>query len=268
MLQTLKPLKEIAELIFTLIYAVILSVIHKDTSCVVLYYHGVNKADIGRFKKQMEYLARRCTVVKASEIMVADMDGAKNVVAITFDDAFINVKENAIPVLKEYRLPASIFVPVADLGQRPHWGIPEDCPDKNEFVMSRQEILELDKDGFDVYSHTLSHPRLTELNEDKLLTELKDSKQILEKLVGHEVIGISYPYGSHDDRVCRIAKKCGYRLGFTIEPHTINNATGLLKIGRFSVSPRDSLARFKLKVSGAYQAVILLRKLKRILLGT
>jgi peptidoglycan/xylan/chitin deacetylase (PgdA/CDA1 family) len=265
MLQTLKPLKEIAELMFALIYAVFLLVIRKDASRVVLYYHSINKADINRFRNQMAYLARRCTVVKASNIMVANTNGAKSVIAITFDDAFVNVRENAIPVLKEHRLPASVFVPVADIGQRSRWEMLEDYADKDEFVMNRQEILELDKDGFDIYSHTLSHPRLTELNEDKLLIELRDSKQTLEKIVGHEVIGISYPYGSHDNRVCYAAEKCGYRLGFTIEPNTVNNATGYFRIGRFSVSPKDSLIKFRLKVSGAYQVVKYLRAVKKLL---
>lgn len=265
-LQTLKPLKKITELIFALIYAVLLSVIRKDTSRVVLYYHGVSKADIGRFRKQMEYLARRCTVVKASEIMAADVGEAKNVVAITFDDAFVNVMENAVPILREYGLLGDIFVPVGNLGQIPHWEMPENYPDKNETVMSKEQIEQLDKEGFEIFSHTLSHPVLTEIQDGRLDVELIESKQALEGIVGHEVIGISYPHGSYDTRVRKAAEKAGYKLGFTIEPDVVDKATGCLEIGRVSVSPKDSLIKLRLKVSGAYHVVTYLRTLKRTLI--
>lgn len=265
MLQTLKPLKKITEIIFALIYAVFLSVIRKDISRVVLYYHGVSKADTGCFKKQMEYLARRCTVIKASEIMATDVGGAKNVVAITFDDAFVNVMENAVPILREYGLPGDIFVPVGNLGQIPHWEMPENCPDKNETVMSKEQIEQLDKEGFEIFSHTLSHPVLTEIQDSRLDVELIESKQALERIVGHEVIGISYPGGSYDTRVLKAAEKAGYKLGFTIEPDVVDKATGCLEIGRVSVSPKDSLIKFKLKAIGAYHVVTYLRMLKRTL---
>lgn len=265
-LQILKPLKKITELIFALIYAVFLSVIRKDTSRVVLYYHGVSKADTGCFKKQMEYLARRCTVVKASEIMATDVGGAKNVVAITFDDAFVSVMENAVPILREYGLLGDIFVPVGNLSQIPHWEMPENYPDKkNETVMSKEQIEQLDKEGFEIFSHTLSHPVLTEIQDSRLDVELIESKQALEGIVGHEVIGISYPLGSYDTRVRKAAEKAGYKLGFTIEPGIVDRATGCLEIGRVSVSPKDSLIKFKLKASGAYHVVTYLRTLKRTL---
>ena len=264
MLQTLKPLKEITELIFALIYAMFLSVIRKDASRVVLYYHGVNKADIGSFKKQMEYLARRCTVVKPSEIRSALANGTKVLAAITFDDAYVSVIENAVPILTECELPAGIFVPTGNLGQKPDWKIPENCPVKNDVVMSKEQIRQLDKEGLEIFSHTLSHPVLTEIEDDRLEAELVESKKLLEGIVGHKVIGISYPHGAYDDRVYKAVQEAGYKVGFTIEPSIINSATNCLEIGRVSVSPKDSLIKFRLKVSGAYQVIKYLRQLKKL----
>lgn len=263
MLKTLKSLKEIIELIFALMYAVYLVVIRKNTSRVVLYYHGINKANMAAFRKQMEYLARRYTVVKASEIIDADVDGAKNSVAITFDDAFVSMMENAVPILKAYGLVAGIFVPAGYLGQKPRWEMPENYPDKNEIVISKEQIEQLDKEGFEIFSHTLSHPVLTEINDDRLETELVESKQELERIVNHEIIGISYPHGACGNRVCEAAERAGYKLGFTIEPSMVESSTDNLKIGRFSVSARENLFKFELKVSGAYQVVKFIRALKR-----
>lgn len=260
-----KPLKEIIELVFALIYAMYLAVIRKNTSQVVLYYHGIDKANIAAFRKQMAYLASECIVVKPSKIKTTEKNEGKCMVAITFDDAFLSVVENAVPILREYELSAGIFVPVDNLGQKPRWQIPENCPDKDEIVMTKEQIAELDKEGFEIFSHTLSHPVLTRIEDGRLQAELVESKQALEEIVGHEVLGISYPHGACDARVREVARKAGYKLGFTIEPSIVDTGTDDLRIGRFSVSPTDSFIKFMLKVSGGYQVLKYLRKPGRII---
>ncbi len=212
----------------------------------------------------MDYLARRCVVVKPSEIMITDVAGSKNIIAITFDDGFVSVKEHAIPVLKELGLTAGMFVPAGNLGQQCGWEVFEDSGDANSMVMNADQILELDKDGFEIFSHTYSHPVLTEVNDSSLEAELVESKNLLERIIGHEVLAISYPYGAYDIRVCRAAEKAGYKLGCTIEPNLIVGATKPMEIGRFSVLPGDSLLKFKMKISGAYQITKYLRRLKRL----
>ncbi|HIJ71475.1 MAG TPA: polysaccharide deacetylase family protein [Planctomycetes bacterium] len=211
----------------------------------------------------MDYLARSCKVVKPSEIMTAEAEGSKNIIAITFDDAFAGVKEHAIPVLREFGLPAGIFVPAGRLGQKSGWEVFDDFEDANGMVINEEQILELDKDGFEIFSHTYSHPVLTEVNDGRLEVELVESKNLLEGIVGHEILAISYPYGAYDARICEAAERYGYKLGFTIEPDMVCGATRCLEIGRFSVSPQDSLLKFKLKNNGAYQVAKYLRCLKK-----
>jgi len=173
--------------------------------------------------------------------------------------------ENAVPSLKEYQLPAGVFVPAGNLGRPARWEMPENDSDKNETVMNKELIAELDNDGFEIFSHSLSHPKLTEIQDDRLEAELIGSKQALEKIVGHEVSAISYPDGAFDERVHNAAKKAGYKLGFTIEPTMVNGSTDCLSIGRFLVLACDSLIKFKLEVSGAYQVGIPLKAFKQLL---
>ena len=260
----LRYLKETAKLIIAILYFAYLKLTDKKHHRLVIYYHGLNVVGIASFRRQMECLARSFTVVKPSEIITADRDGAKNLVAMTFDDAFVSVMGNVVPILKEYGLPAGIFVPVGNLGQKPDWKIPENYPDKNEVVMSKEQIRQLDKEGLEIFSHTLSHPVLTEIEDDRLKAELVESKQQLREIVNHEIIGISYPHGAYDARVCEATRRAGYKLGFTIEPELINSFTDALRIGRTAVSPDDSLTKFKLKANGAYQATKYLRGIKRM----
>lgn len=232
----------------------------------LIYYHNVREQDTARFEKQMAHLAKNCHVVKASEINRVKTS-AKQVVAITFDDGFVSVVKNAIPVLRKYGLTAAIAVPAGNLGQQPRWLLEDGGQRESELVVNEEQLLELDRAGFEVVSHTMSHLVLTKAEDDKLKFELVNSKQALEELVGHEVIGISYPHGAYDKRVCRAAEDAMYRLGFTIEPLMMDETTDNMRIGRFSVSPRDGLFKFGLKISGAYQVTSYLRALKAKLFG-
>ena len=258
-------LKELIQIILGLVYAVFLSLTQKKPSRVVIYYHSLKRMEVRQFERQMTYLANRCKVVRLSEIRTAPVARRGNLVAITFDDAFVSVFENAVPVLKKHCFSAGIFVPTGNIGQSPRWKMPENSTDKNETVMSQRQISELSDDGFEILSHTVSHSLLTQMSEDKLRFELTESKKKLEEMVQCEVVGISYPHGAHDRRVCSAAKDAGYKLGFTIEPITVDCSPDDLKIGRFAVSAADSMLKFRLKVNGAYQVVKYLRGWKRYL---
>ena len=256
--------KNTIELISAVLYAVVWPFLRKGPSRVVLLYHGVKKEHVENFRKQMAYLARECLVVKPSSI--AGAHGAESIVAVTFDDAFESILEDGLPILKEHGLPAGIFVPAGNLGKRPEWSMDDNCPDKDEIVMNEQQIAALDKENIEIFSHTLSHSLLTELCDSELETELVGSKQKLEQIVGHEILGISYPYGNYDARVYEAVKKAGYKSGFTVEPDIVNETIDSLKIGRFEVLSSESLVRFKLKVIGAYRIVSSIRRLKRRLI--
>ncbi len=260
----MKAVKDFLELICAVLYVPFLFLIHKKPLRTVIYYHSVKKTDIPGFSKQMAYLADKCSVVKPSDIKKKS-DTDRILTAITFDDAFVSVLENAVPVLKKYKLPAAFFVPTGNLGKTPLWTLSDDCSDSNETVMNEQQIMELDKNGFDIFSHTVSHPVLTEIEFDMLMNELKDSKQALENILNHPVHAVSYPHGTYNSNVCKVAKKAGYKQAFTITPSVVDESTNDMRIGRFAVSPKDGLFKFKLKVSGAYQIVRYLRKLKRCL---
>lgn len=263
---TSNDIKEAVKMSFAMAYAMYLKISNYDRRKVVLYYHSITNEQVDGFRRQMEYLAKTYKVVRTSEIMAAEPEDGQAVIAITIDDAFRNVYENALPVLREYSLPAAVFVPVGNLGYTPQWDVEEGVGDKDMPIMTYQQLIEMDREGFEVFSHTFSHPKLTEVDKKKLYVEVAGSKRILERLLGHEVTAISYPYGIHNDRVCRAAKEAGYSHGFTIEPTMINGATDNFRIGRFEVSAEESLVKFKLKCSGAFQVSTALSSMKALAL--
>lgn len=258
-----RAFKDIIEFIFATLYALFLNLSNRQPCRVVIYFHGINESETIGFGRQMAYLAERCLVVKPSKIKTAKANGRGNVVAITFDDALVSILENVMPILKKYALPAAICVPTGNLGRRPNWEVEQDYIGADEITISEEQIAKLDKKGYEILSHTVSHPRLTGLNEIKLKTELAESKRTLERIVGHSILGISYPYGAYDDNVCQATRDAGYKIGFSIEPCLVEPSSDNFQIGRFKILPEDGILKFRLKITGAYQAVKYLRTLKK-----
>jgi len=258
----IKQCKEAVKFACAAVYSIVQPLAESRPRRVILYYHGVKPADRRMFERQMAYLSGYCQVVNISEIKTATADGADIIAAITFDDAFENVLDNAVPILKTLNLPAAIFVPTGHLGRPQQWPVPRGCDDKNEKIMTAEQVAGLARDGFEICSHTVSHPKLTSLDEKRLYSELVQSKKDLEAIIGKEVTAVSYPHGDHNAKVCAAARQAGYREGFTIEPQLVNDCRDDMRIGRFVVSPADGLVKFRLKVNGAYSISNCLRRVK------
>ncbi len=244
-------------------YAIALILMRRKKQRVIIYYHGVKKNEIHGFEKQISYLANHCRVVGLTELMRMSGDGSEKSLAITFDDGFKSVAENGWSILKKYKLKGAMFTPVGNLGQPPRWNI--EAPwayDCDEFVINEQTVSELDSQGFEIHSHTVSHADLTDTEPEQLKTELTESRQRLEQIVGHKVSTISYPLGRYNKNVIGQAKQAGYRYGFTVDPYTVDDSPSEMEIGRFVVDPNMNMLKFRLKVSGAYQVTSHLRKLK------
>jgi peptidoglycan/xylan/chitin deacetylase (PgdA/CDA1 family) len=261
-----KCLKKITELVCAVLYSPLILLSRKSRQTVI-FYHNVSKMDIDSFSRQMAYLAGKCQVVKVSAIREISLDkGQGPKVAITFDDAFVGVLENAVPILIRYDLPAAICVPTGNLERRPDWDLVGERLGYEERVMSANELVTLFALGFELFSHTVTHPRLALICDEKMRFELIQSKLALEKITKQEVVGISYPHGSTSTRVCQAARDAGYRLGFGIEPISVESSPDDLRIGRCEVFPSECMFSFRLKVFGAYQAIYYLRSAKQVIL--
>lgn len=227
---------------------------------VALYYHGVTDQEKDSFERQMRYLAGHALAVPASEIKTAP-GNVPLLVAVTFDDAFLNLSKNALPVLKSCGIPAAICAPSAYLGKTPGWEMDEGCDDRDELLMDVRELKRVSEEGFEIFSHTKTHPRLTSLGDNELFEELSESKAALENALGIPVHAISYPHGACDDRVRDAADRAGYAMGFTISPDMADERAEDLRIGRTLVLPMDGSFVFMLKLNGAFSVLTRLKVL-------
>jgi peptidoglycan/xylan/chitin deacetylase (PgdA/CDA1 family) len=181
---------------------------------------------------------------------------AEKAFAVTFDDAFRSVFLHALPLLARLGIPATVFVPTAYVGGAEplswpgidHWA--NDGALRRELLpTSWSELQSLSDAGWEIGSHTETHPSLPALDDEHVHKELAGSRQTIESFLGKPCSSIAYPYGHFDDRVIEAATAAGYTAACTI-PTRFSGPTPLAW-PRVGIYRSDGDLRFRAKVSTA-----------------
>jgi peptidoglycan/xylan/chitin deacetylase (PgdA/CDA1 family) len=233
----------------------------------VLCYHAVSErwpAPLSitpdALEDQLEVLVRRGYAGATFEA-VADEPPAERTLVVTFDDAFASVGRLAAPILKRLGLPASLYVVTDHPGQpeRPmSWdGIDQWLGTEHEHELrplSWDGIGELAEAGWEVGSHTRSHPRLTQVpGGADLSQELEGSRTTLENRTGRPCRTLAYPYGDHDERVVEATRRAGYSAAATL-PGRFPKLTPFTW-PRVGIYHDDDMRRFRMKVARPMRAL-------------
>lgn len=220
--------------------------------CVMLYYHAVELCQRSQFARQMDALLRHTRPIDAD--YSGPLEPGRHYAAVTFDDGFVSVVENALPELESRRIPATFFVPTGCLGEPPAW-VKRDSPvARTQRVISRRELANLRSHRWlTIAAHTVTHPRITSLDDRQAREELVGSKSTLEEILGTEITLISFPHGVCDERIIHLSRQAGYRRVFTAAPVCALQAPHEFVTGRVKAEPWDWPLEFRLKLLGAYR---------------
>jgi peptidoglycan/xylan/chitin deacetylase (PgdA/CDA1 family) len=178
---------------------------------------------------------------------------AAKVVAVTFDDGYRSVVDQAFPILAELGAVASVFVPTAHVG-RPEpmcwpgisqWAAGDDADEL--LCMNWDDAARLTRAGWEIGSHTCSHPRLTTLTDEALHRELVESRGTCEDRLGVACRSLAFPYGDHDERVIAAAGRAGYDTAGTL-PSRLHRPQPM-RWPRVGVNRGDTMRRFRAKAS-------------------
>ena len=217
---------------------------------VVLMYHSVKRDERERFKRQIDQLVRLAHPVYAD--FQARNDDRRRYVAVTFDDGYHSVLENAFPILIERGIPATLFVPTQHLGKAPGWITDDRHRDASERLLTADELRQMQKAGAMIGSHGVTHRPLTQVSTPEAIAELRESRRQLTSIIGQDVNLFALPYGAGSDEVVRLAASAGYRRLFLNVPvHRVTSEDHM--VGRIEVSPTDWPLEYGLKIRGAYQ---------------
>jgi peptidoglycan/xylan/chitin deacetylase (PgdA/CDA1 family) len=235
---------------------------HRATSeALVLCYHAVSELWEADLSVTPDALAAQLGLLVDRGYRGVTFQEAVNsrppgrTVAVTFDDAYSSVLDVAFPILAGLGLPATVFVPTRFAGVRSPMSWPgiDDWlggPHERELsCMSWEELGTLADAGWEVGSHTHSHPRLPALDDERLALELELSHEICSDSLGTACRSLAYPYGDHDARVIAAARAAGYRAAGTLPARL--HPPEPMRWPRIGIYRGDTDATFRAKVSPA-----------------
>jgi peptidoglycan/xylan/chitin deacetylase (PgdA/CDA1 family) len=265
---------------------------------VVLCYHNVvpQASDVGgptlhmpvdRFRRQMGWLAAHYQVIPLRELVERVHSGksVRDTAAITFDDAYTGVFDNALPVLRDLGITSTVFVvtDAATTGQPFWWDHPAAQGAMTSALRrqwldvlrgNRQSILaELPartpwnlplsyqpagwsaistaaRSGVDLGVHSVTHRVLPRLTDSELANELTTSRDVVAGKAGQLPEFFAYPYGLWDGRVRQAVKAAGYRAALALDNGLVRTGADVWALPRINVPAAIGISAFRAWAAG------------------
>jgi peptidoglycan/xylan/chitin deacetylase (PgdA/CDA1 family) len=243
---------------------------NRSAGAIFLCYHSIAAEGPRYLTVSAELFERQLAALRRRRLGSGDLGALRGAaegrhvaptVFLTFDDGFRDNCETALPLLREYGFAAFVFVlpPLVDAAAPLDW--PEMADDCRRYPATMRSatwsMLEVMKEGgFEVGSHTLSHPHLPRLGGEALREELWESRARIKERLG-SCDTLAYPFGDWSPEVAIAARECGYEFAFSMPTKTGQRAAGPLSIPRINVDYRDERMRFGAKLSPLGREVVL-----------
>ena len=136
-----------------------------------------------------------------------------------------------MPIMQQYGFTATVFVCTDYIGQPNDWNYKDK---KKRLHMSFEELTELQKHGWEIGSHGVTHRSLLRLNDEEIIYELSESKRILEGKYG-PIISYAYPYGDYSNYIMELVNRY-YKNAFLLAQGGVFLAVDSLRIHRYYIS--------------------------------
>jgi peptidoglycan/xylan/chitin deacetylase (PgdA/CDA1 family) len=190
------------------------------------------------FQEQLEALRRMAHPISLTMLVRGLREGGlpPRAVAITFDDGYVDVLEHACPLLEQHQMPASVFITTGYLGSSFPWDTGAGRAGQNgeARALLGDEVRQIAQHPLiEVGAHSVSHPALARSPVAEQDREIRESKAILETLVGKPVIGFSYPHGSASVVTRQIVRQAGYEYACTSYNDAVRSTSDRLCLPRF-----------------------------------
>ena len=245
------------------------SVLEDDGSRVsVLGYHVFHptkeatqmRIPTAKFRQQMETIKNSNIPVITLDQFLAWRQGKRKLppqsILITMDDGWRSVYQEAFPIMKELKLPFTIYLYKNYVGAN-----------RGGRALSLAMIREMmDSQLCSIGSHSVSHPFPSKVKKAAaqgpeayqafLRKELGTSKSFLEETFQTKITTYAYPGGYHTPEMFPLAEEFGYHYLFTVKPGKVRRD-----------SPAETLPRYIVlgNHDGAFNAALVFRNGSRVL---
>jgi peptidoglycan/xylan/chitin deacetylase (PgdA/CDA1 family) len=187
------------------------------------------------FENQMEYLYKNGFKAITLDLLIQAIEGEillpQKPIILTFDDGYIDFYVNAYPILRRYNLNATAFISPGLIGQSPY--------------IDWDQIKEMDRAGLISFqAHSVTHPDLTKLSDEKLKLEIEESKIMLQNFLGRPVNFFAYPFGYSNARVWKATKEAGFFGAVSTLSGRIITKSNFFNMPRIGASGNPSIENF------------------------
>ena len=238
---------KLSKIIITLLLALFVFInelLAKENSIAVFVYHRFGENNypstnirMPQFKKHLDELIKNNYNVVSTETIIDALQNNKNLpektVAITIDDAFFSIYKKAWPILKEKKLPFTIFVSTG----------PVNSNSKN--YMNWEQLKEMNNRGVTIGHHTKNHFHLVGKKKETIISEIEEASDDFLKNLGYVPDIFAYPYGEYSSEIKEITKNY-FKAAFGQQSGGIYNGIDIFELPRFSLNEQyGDLKRFK-----------------------
>ncbi len=179
------------------------------------------------FQDQVDWLEENgYTAVTLVQVQNAWYDGGTlppKPIVLSFDDGVLGQYVFGLPILREK-------------GWAGQLNLKAEGSD-----LSSKQVKKMYRAGWEIASHTISHPDLTTLDPASLEQEVAGSKAQLEKELGIDIINFCYPAGQYNDAVIAAVEAAGYRGATTVNPG-LGEKSMPFELNRIRISRGDTSA--------------------------
>ncbi len=198
----------------------------------ILLYHHVKPETVASdyylttelFTQQMDWLLQEgYTSITATQLVEAIVNGGylpEKPVLITFDDGWVDVFQNAYPVLKERSMVATWYLVASYLDA-------EDC-------VSTDQALELIAAGWEIGSHSMTHQDLQYTMDTNF--EMAQTRSVLKNALGVPIYTFAYPFGSVNEYVFQKVIKYGFTAGMGLGKSSLHDMSSRYYLSRLVVT--------------------------------
>ena len=229
------------------------SVSTTPNAAILLYHHVSSSTPASTsispeaFKSHMEYLDAHHTVVSLQDVVSAIQHNStlpENAVAITFDDGYANILDNAHPILADLGFPYTVFINPDEIGVGPK-------------QLTWEQVIAMHNDGVVFANHTLDHLHMLNGEQamgerawlEKVWQNVESAEKKIEDKLDISLKYLAYPFGEYNTALANKLKAEGY-IGFGQHSGAVGPSSDMQALPRFpAAGPYANLATLKTKLN-------------------